>query len=246
MSDDAQSVGDNIHLQQGEWRFSGEVPQYFGQHVRRSVPLYDETHQLILAMSDEFLRLGDRVYDVGCSTGTLTRLLAERHTDKQLELIGLDAEPDMIDAAAKATPYSGGVSGTSGVRFAAAEVQDYDFEPCGMVVACFTLQFSAVSSREQTIQTLYNALRPGGILVLAEKVAFDTVTEQALQKTLYYNYKRRQGYTEAEIKAKELSLQGVMEPVTEQQNIDWLYAAGFSRVHRFMQHSCFCGWLAVK
>jgi len=239
MSKEAQSVGDNIHLQKGEWRFSGEVPQYFGQHVRRSVPLYDETHQLILAISDQCVRGSDRVYDVGCSTGTLTRLLAEKHADKAIQVVGVDAEPDMIAAAEKATPHSS-------VSYVAAQVQDFTFESCGLVVACFTLQFSAVSSRAETIQGIYNALRPGGIFVLTEKVEFETVSEQALQTALYYSYKRRQGYTEAEIAAKAASLDGVMHPVTEQQNIEWLQRAGFSRVQRFMQHSCFCGWLAVK
>ena len=234
-----QSVGDNIHLAKGEWSFAGDVPRFFGQHVRRSVPLYDETHQLILAASDSVLKRGDRVYDLGCSTGTLTRLLAERHAELELDIVGLDYEADMVAAARAHTPHRQ-------VSYGQADIADVALESCAMVVVCYTLQFAPPACRSKVLARIHKVLRPGGLLVLTEKLAFEDAQQAALKKALYYDYKRRQGYTEAEIAAKEASLEGVLRPATEQQNLQWLEQAGFQRVERFLQHSCFCGWLAHR
>ena len=71
-------TGDLIKTENADWSFGGDVPDKFDSHVSRSVPLYNEGHELILKLSDYFLHDGSVCYDFGCSTGALIKKLTER------------------------------------------------------------------------------------------------------------------------------------------------------------------------
>ena len=40
----------------GAWTFSGKLPDVFYSHIKKSVPLYEEGHKIILQTSDFFLK----------------------------------------------------------------------------------------------------------------------------------------------------------------------------------------------
>ena len=44
-------VGDNIPSRISNWKFKGEVAKNFDNHVNKSVPLYEEGHEVILSLS---------------------------------------------------------------------------------------------------------------------------------------------------------------------------------------------------
>ena len=60
---------------------------------------------------------------------------------------------------------------------------------------------------------------------VARSVPFYRETHRA-----YHDWKRAQGYTDSEITAKALSLEGVLEPFTSAMNVDMLTNAGFATV----------------
>jgi len=91
-------TGDLIKTENADWSFGGDVPDKFDSHVSRSVPLYNEGHELILKLSDYFLHDGSVCYDFGCSTGALIKKLTE-HTKKDMKFIGVDCEKNMINKA---------------------------------------------------------------------------------------------------------------------------------------------------
>lgn len=48
-------VGNDIVIQNGtQWSFGNGVAQHFDEHVRQSIPLYDEGHDLVCHLSDFF------------------------------------------------------------------------------------------------------------------------------------------------------------------------------------------------
>ena len=94
------TVGDGIGAQRGNWKFSGETAANLDKHVSKSVPLYTEGHQLICDISDFFIKPDSVIYEVGCSTGSLTLKLAKHNKNKpEARFIGVDIEPDMIEVA---------------------------------------------------------------------------------------------------------------------------------------------------
>lgn len=62
------------------------------------MPFYAEGHELVLAISDFFVKKDSVCYELGCSTGALTRRLAQRHRPS-VRWVGIDVEANMIDQA---------------------------------------------------------------------------------------------------------------------------------------------------
>ena len=74
-----KKVGDNIKSSVGAFNFAGNVHKSFEKHVKKSVPFYEEGHDIICKLSSFFLVNKSVVYDLGCSTGPLSVFLGDRH-----------------------------------------------------------------------------------------------------------------------------------------------------------------------
>src|SRR3954470_8061623 len=92
-------VGDGIAADNASWTFRDDVAKSFSGHVSKSVPLYDEGHDLICALSDFFVQDTSVCYELGSSTGVLSSKLARRHAATKARFIGIEAVPEMIAQA---------------------------------------------------------------------------------------------------------------------------------------------------
>jgi len=231
-------VGDGIDAPPRGWRFAGNAAHHFDEHAARSIPTYSLGHELIATLSDFFVRPGGRVYDIGCSTGALTALLAERHPSATI--IGLDAEPDMTAIARLR------LARASGVEILDADATEHDYLPADLVVAYYTLQFVPVERRRALLARIAAALRPGGALIMFEKTLAATGRVQDALTQAYADYKLGRGYSPAEVAAKTVSLRGVLTPLTATENRAMLRRAGFGTVELVHRHLLFDGYLAIK
>jgi tRNA (cmo5U34)-methyltransferase len=236
-------VGDNISAVNAGWTFSGAVADTFDDHVSKSVPLYDEGHKLICAMSDFFVKPGSRVYEIGSSTGTLTTKLAVHNAHKAgASFVGIDIEADMV---AKAQDKARAAKMTN-VNFVAEDIIAMEFEPSDLIVAYYTVQFVRPSVRQMLIDKIYKSLHWGGAFILFEKVRGPDARFQDIATSLYNDYKLEQGYSTDEIVSKARSLKGVLEPFSSQGNVDLMKRAGFSDIMTMQKYICFEGMLAIK
>lgn len=233
-------MGDEIEAPNAGWTFGGEVPRLFDAHVRRSVPLYSEGHELILRLSDYFVGDGSLIYDLGCSTGELIRKLAARHNARSIRLIGLDREEAMIQEARRRDDSD------RRVDFLHEELTGCELDRCDLVVAYYTMQFVRPAFRQELFDRIYQALRWGGAFLLFEKVRGPDARFQDILGGLYNDYKSEQGFSAEEILAKSRSLKGVLEPFSTQGNLDLLHRAGFKDIATVMKYICFEGFLAIK
>lgn len=233
-------VGDAIQAASGQWRFDSEVPSRFDEHVRRSVPFYDEGHALICRLAERFLGPEALVYDLGCSTGTLTRRLAESISIEGARFIAIDIEPAMVALAAERC------RDLDRIEVRQADLIDLELEPADLIVAYYSLQFIRPRHRQAVFDRLHQALHWGGALLLFEKVRAPDARFQDAMTQLYTDFKRSRGYSEAEILAKARSLQGVLEPFSTQGNLDLMHRAGFVDIMSVFKYICFEGFLAIK
>lgn len=236
------TVGDGILAPNANWTFSNDVARGFDQHVAKSVPLYHEGHQLVCELSDFFVKSDSVVYEIGCSTGTLTLRLAAHNAAKKARFVGVDVEPEMIAVAEGKRSEAGAAN----VAFLVDDALQMEFEPADMIVAYYTVQFIRPSQRQRLIDRLYQTLQWGGALLLFEKVRGPDARFQDIASRVYDDFKLRQGYTPEEIFAKTRSLKGVLEPFSTQGNIDMLKRAGFTDIMTVMKYVCFEGFLAIK
>ena len=234
-----KNVGESIKAPNAGWRFAGDVPKSFDDHVAKSVPLYALGHDLVVGLSDFFLSDASVCYELGCSTGALTKKIADHNKEKGIEAIGIDVEADMIKFARLSCK-------DSTVSFIQEDIVDVELQKCDMVVAYYTLQFVKPKFRQLVIDRIYQALNWGGAFLMFEKVRACDARFQDIMSTLYVDYKLEQGYNAEQIVAKTRSLKGVLEPFSTQGNTDLLRRAGFVDLMTVMKYVCFEGYLAIK
>ena len=69
-------VGQNINTKVGSWNFGDSVPDNFVEHAKMSIPMYSQGHELILDLSEFFVKEESITYEIGVSTGELIRKLS--------------------------------------------------------------------------------------------------------------------------------------------------------------------------
>lgn len=233
-------VGDVISAENARWSFGGDVADAFDRHVRRSVPLYEQGHALVAALSDFFLADGSVCYELGCATGQLTRHIAQRHAGRPMRFVAVDNEARMCARARevnRADPRVGVLHD---------DIIGMQMEPADLIVAYYTVQFVRPRVRQQLLEQIYRALNWGGAFIMFEKVRGPDARFQDILSALYVDHKLDQGYNGAEIVAKSRSLKGVLEPFSTDGNIGLLRRAGFVDITTVMKYICFEGFLAIK
>jgi tRNA (cmo5U34)-methyltransferase len=242
----ASKVGDNISAERGSWSFGGDTAKNFDTHVSKSVPLYHEGHQIICDLSDYFVKKDSVVYELGCSTGTLTLLLAEHNASKTYsKFIGYDVEEPMTELANQ-KKSSLPESLNDRVEFSACDILEVEFEPADMIICYYTVQFIHPSVRQMLFNKIYESLNWGGAFLLFEKVRGADARFQDILTGLYTDYKLRVGYTPEDIVSKSRSLKGVLEPFSSKGNVEMLERAGFVDINTVQKYICFEGFLAIK
>lgn len=235
-------VGDNIPSKISNWKFAGEVAENFDNHVNKSVPLYQEGHEVILSLADFFLKDGSLVYEIGCSTGTLIKKLSEKNAeiDKHIQLIGMDCEADMIEKAKTKC------QGLKNITLLNDDVVTADLKKSDLIISYYTIQFIPPQVRQQVFDKIYESLNWGGAFIMFEKTRACDARFQDIMSTLYIEYKQSQGYSNNEIISKQISLKGMLEPFSTQGNMDMLKRAGFLDTMTVMKYLSFEGFLAIK
>lgn len=195
---------------------------------------------MVVKISDWFLHPKASALEIGCSTGALTRRLAEWHEGKDVRITGLEIEADMVDAARTSC------ADLPGVEIRHEDALSAEFEPQDFIVSYYTMQFVRPSQRQALFDRIYRTLNWGGAFVMFGKVRAPDARFQDMMSTLYTDFKLDNGFGTSEIVNKTRSLKGVLEPFTTQGNLDMLARAGFADTMTVFKQLCFEGFLSIK
>lgn len=229
--------------QQNDFRFDEAVARVFPDMIQRSVPGYKTIIPMISLITERYVQSDTTCYDLGCSLGASTLAMRHGAKNKATRIIGIDSSPSMIE---RCKHYIELDNDRTPVELRCADILDTQFEPCSVVTMNFTLQFLPLDNRAALIQKIYRALVPGGVLILSEKLQFQSIKEQNEQQELHWLFKKANGYSDLEISQKRNAIEQVLLPESEHAHIARLNNAGFQDAFSWYQCFNFFSFLAIK
>ena len=226
---------------ESDFVFDKEVAQIFDDMLNRSIPHYREVIDLISQIFDKYLPQNPHIYDLGCSTGNTLIYLASALKNKNPELFGFDNSKDMIEKAReKAKAYGKKIS------FLHKDIFETEIENADAIILNYTLQFIRPLKREALLKKLCKGLKENGVLILSEKIVLNHPVLNRDFTEIYYDFKKRMGYSELEIAKKREALENVLIPFTLEENLSLIKQAGFSFATPFFQWVNFVSIIAIK
>lgn len=233
----------------GPWEFDGDVAAAFDDMLERSIPQYDVMRRavttLAVRVADRARTAGEiplRFCDLGTSRGGALEPLVSRY-GAHGRYLGIDVSDPMLTAARERF--------ANWIDLGYVEIRNTDLReelpsgPWTVVLSILTLQFVPIEYRERIVADLYDQIRPGGALIVVEKVLGESRLDEAFVDA-YYASKRDAGYSTEQIERKRLALEGVLVPITATWNDDLLRKAGFRPVDCFWRWMNFAGWVALR
>lgn len=220
------------------FKFDDEVTKVFDDMISRSVPGYDLLIKLVALYADIFVKEGTKVYDLGCSTGVISRVISQQVLNRNATVHAIDNSPAMIEKCQQHSHEQ--------ISWICQDVEQTEIKEASMVVLNLTLQFVKPAHREELLQKIFTGINPGGILVLSEKVNYEDKYLQKTMTELYQGFKKIQGYSDLEISQKRSALDNVLIPDSPQQHISRLKKIGFTEVIECFHCFNFVSYLAIK
>ena len=227
-----------------DFKFDERVVSVFPDMIQRSVPGYGLIISNIGIVAAKYAQAGSHCYDLGCSLGAVSLAMRQRITQPDCRIIAVDNSPAMIERGRELLALD--LMPTVPVTMICDDLQEVAIENASVVVLNFTLQFVPPTERLALIQRIYDGLRPGGVLILSEKITFSEPERQLFHEELHHDFKRANGYSDLEISQKRSALEKVMIPETVACHQSRLQAAGFSSAELWFQCFNFASLVALK
>jgi len=226
-----------------DFAFGEKVASVFDDMLLRSVPFYEEMQRMIAELSADFAVNGSNVYDLGCSTGT-TLLHLSSHLPQRVKFIGVDSSPEMLRRC-RGKLREHGFQRPFELLLADLN-QGAPIRNASVVLMVLTLQFIRPLHRERLIAEIRKGMRENGCLIVVEKVLGEDSLFNRLFIKNYYEFKKRNGYSELEISQKREALENILIPYKLLENRDLLLRSGFRYCDAFFKWYNFSGLIAVK
>lgn len=169
------------------------------------------------------LRRGNYVLDVGCGTGTMAAMMAQR-VGAEGQVVGIDLSPRMIEIATRKAQMAQ-------LTFLQANAEDvpYPDNYFHTVTIIFALHEMPRAARGNTLNEIYRVLKPGGRLVVVDYYEPRSWSRRAIVRLLML----MEGAT-----AKDLLTSGLFNEIK---------LASFEDIHQvFIVHDLIPVTLAVK
>ncbi|RKY14335.1 MAG: carboxy-S-adenosyl-L-methionine synthase CmoA [Planctomycetota bacterium] len=223
--------------------FDDAVAAVFDDMIRRSVPGYATVIAMTKVFAEQYAQPDTVCYDLGCSLGASALAMRKGIVQPGCNIIAVDNSESMAARCRKIV-----ASDESGVpvKVKHADIRDVPIEKASVVVMNFTLQFLSPEQRDAMIQKIFDGLRPGGILLLSEKIAFEDADKEAFETDMHHEFKKLMGYSNLEVAQKRKSLENVLLPETLAAHKQRLANAGFTKTHLWFQCFNFMSLAAFK
>jgi len=212
-------------------KFSFKTVKNFDNHISSSIKGYKLLDDIIGNISNFFMKDGENIIDIGCTSG---RLLAKISNNKNCKYYGYDINDSNFIENENITLYKQDIT-----------YKEWFPIKSNLIIMVFTLQFIPFLHRLNILKKVYNSLNTGGGFIFCEKEIAVNGSIQEIFTFSNYDYKRN-NFTSDEIMEKEKSLRTIMNSLQSGENRKLLNKAGFHIIEKFFQSGNFKGYLCIK
>ena len=221
------------------FEFNESVARVFQDMISRSVPGYELLLRMISLYANVFVQDQSNIYDLGCSLGEVSRIVAEQTRKLDCNIIAVDNSPSMIGKCRQNVD-------SKKIKWLCDDIQNIEIRNASMVALNLTLLFIERDKRQPLLNRIAQGLNEGGVLVLSEKVLLDQELENERMVQLHQAFKKTQGYSDLEISQKRSALENVLVPDQQSMHYQRLKEAGFSEIYLCFRCFNFVSYLAIK
>jgi len=227
-----------------DFTFDQKIADVFDDMLERSIPFYTELQRMTVELARRFVQPGSAIVDLGCSTANTLLRLAEGIDDPTVTFVGVDSSRPMLDKARSKLEAAGVLDRC---QLLEADLNhEIKLPAASVVVMNWTLQFVRPLHRDALVRGIYDNLLDRGCFLLLEKVLGEESLLNRLYIDLYYDFKKRHGYSESEIAQKRESLENVLIPYRIDENSQMLRRNGFQIGDVFFRWYHWAGFLGIK
>ncbi|BBN81998.1 carboxy-S-adenosyl-L-methionine synthase [Pseudoalteromonas sp. A25] len=226
-----------------DFSFDANVVEVFPDMIQRSVPGYATIVSTMGKLAGQYAQSNSNLYDLGCSLGAVTLSMRRNIAKENCEIIAVDNSKAMVE---RCKMHLSGFKSDVPVSVQLGDITELDIENASVVAMNFTLQFIPKEQRETVLTSIYKGLKPGGVLLLSEKVKGETDQQDNLLIDLHHDFKRHNGYSELEISQKRTAIENVMRPDRLSTHMSRLENIGFKQTQVWYQCFNFCSLVAIK
>jgi len=224
----------------GTWRFDEDIASNFVDHIQRSIPFYNELQDDVVKILNNVLTDNSIVIDIGGATGETISRINENMPQKCIKYFYIDNSSAMLKKA------KDNLKDVNYVTYFSSNIETLQLPKSDAIIMLYTMQFVPFAHRLPTLKKIYDSLKPGGILILSEKVSCKFKNVEMLFCDLLHNIKINNGFTESEIHHKQLQLQNVLMPLSTDEYLTMLQQIGFNEFDIFFKSNSFVGFIAFK
>ena len=240
---DKDKIYSKALAQVADFHFDATVADVFTDMIERSVPGYRSIITMIETLAGHYAQPGSNLYDLGCSLGAATLSMARGLEAEDCTIVAVDNSPAMVE---RCRSHAKRCHTGAKVMVIEQDLAETAIENASVVVLNFTLQFFPPAERFQLLEKIQRGMRPGGVLILSEKVIFPDAHLDQLLIDIHHDFKRAHGYSDLEISQKRSALENVLIPESIPTHRERLLQAGFSSCDVWFQCFNFMSMLAVK
>lgn len=214
-----------------DWTFK-DFAGNFDAHVREQLPWYELVTESVAYIARNYLPTGGNIYDIGCSTGNMTKALLPLVEERGGSIHAIDNDGSMITAFLK---------NINSIHVSAEHTtaENYQYKNFDVAVVFLTAMFLPVGKQDRVIENLYDNLNEGGAIIIVDKSCDENGYFSTVMKRLTMYWKLKNGAYAEDIINKELSLSGVQRPLDG-------YLLNMLGAKQFFQLGEFKGWVIEK
>jgi tRNA (cmo5U34)-methyltransferase len=217
----------NFYNMTKDWNFNNDwIVNNFDSHVREQLPWYDFATQTVSCIVKNYLRKEGLVYDIGASTGNISRAISGILDSRNARLVAIEESQEM------ASKYTGVGD------IAVCDAVDYEYQDFSVAICFLSLMFIHPSKRSLLLWKLRSKIEDGGCIIIVDKQIQPNGYIGSVFRRLTMEWKLIGGAIQENIASKELSLSGIQRPLSPKElNYDFV---------EFFRIGEFAGWIIEK